>query len=160
MLITEDWTGAINYYRNLPFIRLNTEICDQISTRTLLIVGNMDPILTIENIVHSTEYVDKFYIKVISGAQHFPHQQKPDIVNEAILKFLRGATKLNVEKSPPKTMMSSLFGSLSDSGSKFRVYVLDTVHKRTSDVMGVIPNRVLYLGQTVSLNSSKVECKV
>ncbi|XP_017879345.2 epoxide hydrolase 4-like isoform X1 [Ceratina calcarata] len=156
----EDWTGAINYYRNLPFIRLNTETCDQISTRTLLVVGNMDPILTIENIVQSTEYVDKFHMKVISGAQHFPHQQKPDIVNEAILKFLMGATKLNAEKSPPKTIMSSLLGSLSNSGAKFRIYMLDAVHRRTSDVIGIIPNKVLYLGQTVSLNPTKIECKV
>lgn len=89
-LITEDWTGAINYYRNLPLIRLNTDTRDQISTRTLLIIGNMDPIVTIESVVQSSEYVEKFNVKVISEAQHFPHQQKPDTVNEAILKFFMG----------------------------------------------------------------------
>lgn len=87
-LITEDWTGAINYYRNLPFIRLNTDTCDQISTKTLLIIGNMDPIVTIESIVQSAEYIKNFNVKMISGAQHFPHQQKPDIVNEAIKLFM------------------------------------------------------------------------
>lgn len=50
----------------------------------------MDPIVTIESVVQSSEYVEKFNVKVISEAQHFPHQQKPDTVNEAILKFFMG----------------------------------------------------------------------
>lgn len=48
----------------------------------------MDPIVTIESIVQSAEYIKNFNVKMISGAQHFPHQQKPDIVNEAIKLFM------------------------------------------------------------------------
>lgn len=56
----------------------------------LLIVGNMDPFVTMESIVQSSEYVETSSVKVITGAQHFPHQEKPDVVNKAIVKFLLG----------------------------------------------------------------------
>lgn len=142
----EDWTGAINYYRNLPFIRLNTDSSEQICTRTLLIVGNKDPLVSIENIIQSSEYIEKFNVKVIAGAQHFPHQQKPNIVNTAILKFLVGSTSI-VEKSPPKNIMSSWFGSLSNT-VKYGNHMFDTVHKKTSGVVNVLPSKMFYLGQT------------
>lgn len=87
---TEDWTGPINYYRNLTFTRLNIDNGEQIDNKTLLIVGNMDPFVTIENIVQSCEYAEASSVKVIKGAQHFPHQEKPDAVNKAIIKFLIG----------------------------------------------------------------------
>ena len=144
----EDWTGAINYYRNLPFIRLNTDSCEQIYTRTLLLVGNADPLVTIESIVQSSEYVEKFSVKVISGAQHFPHQQKPDVVNKAILNFFMGGTS-NTEKTPPKSIMSSWLGSLSNT-VKYGNHMIDTVHKKTSGVVNVLPSKILYLGQTTS----------
>ena len=144
----EDWTGAINYYRNLPFIRLNTDSCEQIYTRTLLLVGNVDPLVTIESIVQSSEYVEKFSVKVISGAQHFPHQQKPDVVNKAILNFFMGGTN-NTEKTPPKSIISSWLGSLSNT-VKYGNHMIDTVHKKTSGVVNALPSKVLYLGQTTS----------
>ncbi|OAD56166.1 Epoxide hydrolase 4 [Eufriesea mexicana] len=144
----EDWTGAINYYRNLPFIRLNTDTCNQISTQTLLIIGNMDPIITVENIVQSSEYIEKFNVKVVLGAQHFPHQQKPTIVNQAILKFFMGTTR-HTEKSSPKNIMSSWLGSLSNT-VKYGNNMFDAVHKKTSGVVNVLPSKVLYLGQTTS----------
>ncbi|XP_076236572.1 epoxide hydrolase 4 [Calliopsis andreniformis] len=144
-----DWTGAINYYRNLPFIRLNTDSSEQIHVKTLLIIGNMDPLVTIEDIVQSSEYVEKFNVKVIQEAQHFPHQQKSDLVNKAILKFLMGTTN-NVEKKPqPKSIMSSWLGSLSNT-VKYGNYVFDTVHKKTSGVANVIPSKILYLGETAN----------
>ncbi|XP_076619273.1 epoxide hydrolase 4 isoform X1 [Colletes latitarsis] len=143
----EDWTGAINYYRNLPFIRLNTESSEQIYTRTLFIIGNMDPLVTIESIVQSSEYVEKFSVKIVSGAQHFPHQQKPDVVNKAILKFFMGTT--NIEKTPSKSIMSSWLGSLSNT-VKYSNHMFDTVHKKTSGVVNGLPSKVLYLGQTTS----------
>lgn len=84
----EDWTGPINYYRNFSFIKLN--ILNQIDNKTLLIVGNMDPFVTIETIIQSSEYIETSSVKVIPNAQHFPHQEKPDAVNKAIIKFLIG----------------------------------------------------------------------
>lgn len=56
----------------------------------LLIVGNTDPSVSLESIIQSSEYSARFNIKVITGAQHFPHQEKPDNVNNIILKFLNG----------------------------------------------------------------------
>ncbi|KZC07657.1 Epoxide hydrolase 4, partial [Dufourea novaeangliae] len=144
----EDWTGAINYYRNLPFIRLSTESNELIYTRTLLIIGNMDPLVTIENIVQSSEYVEKFNVKVISGAQHFPHQQKPDAVNKAILKFFMGTTN-TLEKTPPKGIMTSWLGSLSNT-VKYGNHMFDAVHKKTSGVVNVLPTKVLHSGQTTN----------
>ncbi|XP_076761310.1 epoxide hydrolase 4 isoform X2 [Xylocopa sonorina] len=145
----EDWTGAINYYRNLPFIRLNIDTCSQISTQTLLIIGNMDPIVAIENIVQSSEYIEKFYVKLIPQAQHFPHQQKPDIVNEAILKFFMGTTN-HIKKTSAKSR-SSWFTSLNLAETvKYGNHMFDAVHKRTNGILNVLPNKVLYLGQTTS----------
>jgi len=86
----EDWTGPINYYRTLPFMRLNTNNGQQIDNKTLLLVGNMDPLVTIENIIQSSEHVEVSRVKVIPETQHFPHQEKPDIVNKAIISFLIG----------------------------------------------------------------------
>ena len=74
----------------MPYIRLDTSNGQQIKTRTLLIVGNADPSVSLENIVQSTEFIETFNVKVVQGAGHFPHQEKPEIVNESIIKFLIG----------------------------------------------------------------------
>ncbi|XP_066591187.1 epoxide hydrolase 4-like [Prorops nasuta] len=143
----EDWTGPINYFRNLPFTRLNTD-CEQFYTRTLLIIGNLDPSVTIESIVQSSEYVEKFSVKVIKGARHFPHQEKPDIVNEALIKFLVG-TPSSLERNPTKNIMSSWLGSLS-STVKYGNQMFDTVHKKTNGVVSALPSKMLYLGHTTN----------
>lgn len=93
--LSEDWTGPINYFRNLPYTRLGTSNNQQIATRTLLIVGNSDPSVSLEDIVHSTEYVEYFNVKIVQGAGHFPHQEKPESVNESIIKFLVGKSFAN-----------------------------------------------------------------
>ncbi|XP_035720214.1 epoxide hydrolase 4-like isoform X3 [Vespa mandarinia] len=144
----EDWTGAINYYRNLPFTRLNMDVNEQLFTRTLLIVGNEDPSVTIESIVQSSEYVEKFNVKVITGAHHFPHQENPDAVNEAIIKFLIG-TLNNLEKSSSKSIMSSWLDSLS-STVKYGNQIVGAVHKKTNGVVNVLPNKILYLGNSTN----------
>ncbi|XP_043281644.1 epoxide hydrolase 4-like [Venturia canescens] len=144
---TEDWTGAINYYRNLPFTRLNMTTSEPICNQTLLIVGNLDPCLSLEKVVQSSEYLARFSIKVVTDAQHFPHQESPEIVNQTILKFLIGSTSMSLEKSPSKGIVSSWLGSLS-STVKYGNQMFDAVHKRTNGVVTALPNKVLYLGQT------------
>lgn len=144
----EDWTGAINYYRNLPYTRLNTEGWEQIRTRTLLVVGNMDPSVTIESIIQSSEYIEQFSVKIVNGGQHFPHQEKPDVVNKAITKFFLGATP-NIEKPLPKGVMSSWLGSLSNT-VKYGNHVFDVVYKKTNGVASVLPSKVLFLDHTTS----------
>lgn len=89
-IFIEDWTGPINYYRNLPFTRLNTDSGEQIDNKTLLLVGNMDPFITIESVIQSSEHVEVSRVKIIPEAQHFPHQEKSDAVNKEIIKFLIG----------------------------------------------------------------------
>lgn len=144
----EDWTGPINYYRNLPFTRLNIDNGAQIDSKTLLIVGNMDPFVTIESIIQSAEYVEISRVKIISEAQHFPHQEKPTAVNEAIIKFLIGTTyNLPPSKVASKSLVSSWLGSLSNT-VKYGNHVIDAMHKRTNDVVNVLPSKALYLGQT------------
>lgn len=98
----EDWTGPINYYRNLPFTRLNIDSGEQIDNKTLLLVGNMDPFVTIESIIQSAEHVEVSRVKVIPQTQHFPHQEKSDAVNKAIIKFLNGEFYFTCLKFPYK----------------------------------------------------------
>ncbi|XP_018402391.1 PREDICTED: epoxide hydrolase 4-like isoform X2 [Cyphomyrmex costatus] len=144
----EDWTGPINYYRNLPFARLNIDSGEQIDNKTLLLVGNMDPFVTIESIIQSAEHVEVSRVKVIPQAQHFPHQEKSDAVNKAIIKFLKGTTyNLALSKTPVKSLMSSWLGSLGNT-VKYGNQMIDAMHKRTNDIVNVLPNKALYLGQT------------
>ncbi|KAJ8681511.1 hypothetical protein QAD02_017303 [Eretmocerus hayati] len=145
----EDWTGPINYYRNLPYTRLAANNNQQIAARTLLIVGNADPSVSLESIVQSTEFVGRCSVKVVQEAAHFPHQEKPDAVNESIIKFLVGS--LAVEKMPSKSIVSSWLGSLGTT-VKYGNHVLDAVQKRTNGVVNglPLPNRVLYLRQTTT----------
>lgn len=144
----EDWTGPINYYRNLPFTRLNIDNGAQIDSKTLLIVGNMDPFVTIESIIQSAEHVEVSRVKIISEARHFPHQEKPTTVNEAIIKFLIG-TRCNSpsSKTASKSLVSFWLGSLGNT-VKYGNHVIDAVHKRTNDVINVLPSKALYFGQT------------
>lgn len=144
----EDWTGPINYYRNLPFTKLNTDNGEQIDNKTLLVIGNVDPLVTIENIIQSSEHVEVSRVKVISNAHHFPHQEKPEAVNKAIIKFLIGTTQ-NLEKASSKSIMSSWLGSLSNT-VKYGNQMIDAVHKRTNGVVNALPSKALYLGQTTS----------
>lgn len=141
----EDWTGPINYYRNLPYTRLGTNNNQQIAIRSLLIVGNSDPSVSLESIVQSTEYVEKFSVKVVSGAGHFPHQEKPELVNESIIKFLVGHPVL--EKTPSKSIVSSWLGSLSTT-VKYGNQMFSVVQKRTNGVVNGLPSKMLYLGHT------------
>lgn len=143
----EDWTGPINYCRTLPFTKLNTDSGGQIDNKVLLLVGNMDPLVTIENIIQSSEHVEVSRVKVIPETRHFPHQEKPDVVNKAIAKFLIGTTQKPPEITPAKGIVSSWLGSLSNT-VKYGNQVIDAVHKRTNNVVNVLPNKVLYLGQT------------
>lgn len=145
----EDWTGPINYYRKLPFTRLNIDNGEQIDNKTLLLVGNMDPFVTIESIIQSAEHVEVSRVTVIPEAQHFPHQEKSDAVNKAIVKFLIGTTSnMALSKTPAKSLVSSWLGGSLSTTIKYGNQMFDAVHKRTNDIVNVLPNKVLYLGQT------------
>ncbi|KAG8297112.1 hypothetical protein J6590_041420 [Homalodisca vitripennis] len=84
----EDWTGAINYYRNLPFCRVRASESCPVEVPCLLILGNQDFSVQLESVVRSTEYLSKYQLKIIDSAGHFPHQERPEEVNVMLLNFL------------------------------------------------------------------------
>lgn len=83
----------------------------------------MDPFVTIESIIQSSEHVEVSRVKVISGAQHFPHQEKSDAVNKAIIKFLIGEFYF-AHFSRIKFPYKKLYYLMDDNASISRVYVI------------------------------------
>ncbi|KAJ8929327.1 hypothetical protein NQ314_017999 [Rhamnusium bicolor] len=138
----EDWTGPINYYRNLPFLKINDDV-DHIQSSVILITGNKDKFVKLEGIIKSTEYCEKFYMKVIDGTEHFPHQEDPEMFNRVILKYVinKSAEKLtkHLERSPSKRIMEGLFGAVSNT-VRYGNSVIDNVQKRTNGVVNSIPS--------------------
>lgn len=146
----EDWTGPINYYRNLPFSRVNEE-SSQVSVPCLLLTGNKDQFVNLESLVKSTDYVQNFSLKIVEGAGHFPHQELPDTVNNMLLTFLV------VPELPPriekpvtsKGLVNRMFGAMS-STVKYGNQMVDVVQKKTNGVVSSLPTKALYFGQSTS----------
>lgn len=86
--LAEDWTGAINYYRNLPFSRVSASEDSPVDVPCLLIIGNQDSSVQLESIVRSAEYLSNYQLKIIDSVGHFPHQERPAEVNSLLLSFL------------------------------------------------------------------------
>ncbi|XP_026807036.1 epoxide hydrolase 4-like [Rhopalosiphum maidis] len=93
---TEDWTGAINYFRNLPFYRieprnsndsLNKEE-DMLQVPCLLITGSKDVSVQMESFIKSTEFLKTSTVRIIDNASHFPHQEQPKAVNDLLTWYL------------------------------------------------------------------------
>ncbi|XP_077293941.1 epoxide hydrolase 4-like [Arctopsyche grandis] len=83
----EDWTGPLNYFRNLMFCRV-PENCGFINTPILIITGNKDPQIPLEAIVRSSDWCTNATVKIIDGGGHFPHQEYSEQFNRHLLKFL------------------------------------------------------------------------
>eukprot|EP00090_Calanus_glacialis_P025823 TRINITY_DN40559_c0_g1_i1.p1 TRINITY_DN40559_c0_g1~~TRINITY_DN40559_c0_g1_i1.p1 ORF type:complete len:381 (-),score=94.52 TRINITY_DN40559_c0_g1_i1:60-1181(-) len=90
---TADWQGPINYFRNLPLADssvLREEGPRQsIPVEALLLVGNMDPEVSLELVSQSAEYVERFAMQIVNGAGHNPHQEQANVVNKHITKFIK-----------------------------------------------------------------------
>lgn len=86
--LAEDWTGAINYYRNLPFSRVSASQDSPVDVPCLLIIGNQDSSVQLESVVRSAEYLSNYQLKIIDSVGHFPHQERPAEVNSLLLSFL------------------------------------------------------------------------
>ncbi|XP_045482984.1 epoxide hydrolase 4-like [Harmonia axyridis] len=127
----EDWTGPINYYRNLPFNKISEDNNESLEVYTVLITGSNDKMLGLEAVVKSSDYCEKVRVKIVDGAGHFPHQEKPEAFNEVLLKFLRKKRKLN--KTPSQRLMEKMYGAVS-STVKLGNSVLDSVQKRSGVV--------------------------
>lgn len=150
----EDWTGPINYYRNLPFNKVSE--FSEINVSTILITGNKDKFVNLESVVKSTDYCEKFYMKIIEGAGHFPHQENPEMFNRIMLKYLQKRTISSkyLEKSPSKRLMDGLFDAVS-STVKYGNSVFDSVQKKTNGVVSSIPSIGLPLRYNGSTGSSE-----
>ncbi|KAL3279399.1 hypothetical protein HHI36_016909 [Cryptolaemus montrouzieri] len=125
----EDWTGPINYYRNLPFSKISEKSDQPMDVHTILMTGSQDTTATLESLVKSTDYCDRVHVKIVESAGHFPHQENPESFNEILMKFLK--RKKNSDKSPSKRLMDRMFGAVS-STVKYGNSVLDSVQKRSN----------------------------
>lgn len=145
----EDWTGPLNYYRNLPFKRIK-EKSPQTKVSTLLITGGCDKFVQLEGVVKSTDYCEKSSVKIIDDTGHFPHQEDPENFNRILLKYLKVKTDVErrYERSASRGLMDSLFGAVSGWNS----VLMDSVHKRTNGVVGNIPSLGLALSNASSKN--------
>lgn len=146
----EDWTGPINYYRNLPFNKISEKNNESLEVYTVLITGSNDKMLSLESVVKSSDYCEKVRVKIVDGAGHFPHQEKPEELNEILLKFLR--KKRKIVKTPSQRLIDRMFGAVS-STVKYGNSVLDSVQKRTSVV--AIPSMNILSSQ--ALDKGKLE---
>lgn len=137
---SEDWNGPINYYRNLPFYKIS-ENSEPVTVSSLLITGNKDQFIKLESVVKSTDFVEKFYVKIIDGTAHFPHQENPDMFNRNILKFLRvkSLSERTLDRPQSKGLMDRMLGAVSNT-VKYGNSVIDSVQKRTNGVVSSIPN--------------------
>lgn len=128
----DDWIGPLNYYRKLPFNRIETNN-NQIIVPTLLITGNQDQDVKLEGIVKSTDFCEKFVMKIVEGAGHFPHQENPDLFNRLLLKYLlvRPSKPNSADINLAKGIMDRMFGAVS-STVKYGNSMLDVVQKRTT----------------------------
>ncbi|CAG2062290.1 unnamed protein product, partial [Timema podura] len=143
-----DWTGPINYYRNLPFSRVH-EDGEPVRTPCLLLVGNKDEFVSLESVVKSTEYTDKFVLKIVEGGGHFPHQQLPEVVNKFLLAFLVVVHSPRQEKSPSRGLVNRMFDAVS-STVKYGNQMLDTVQRKKCNDENSLSARALYFGQSPS----------
>ncbi|XP_047104265.1 epoxide hydrolase 4-like isoform X1 [Schistocerca piceifrons] len=144
----EDWTGAINYFRNLPFQRISP-VCEPVKAPCMFITGNRDPCLTLESIVTSTEFTEKFLVKIVNEAGHYPHQEKPEVVNKMIISFLNvNESPEKVDKPVQKGLMDRMFGAVA-STVKYGNQMFDVVQK-TSNIVPGLQRKSSVLGQSAS----------
>jgi len=94
---SEDWTGAINYFRNLPFYRIVPRVNnslkfykeeDMLQLPCLLITGSKDESVQMESFIKSTEFLKTSTLRIVDNASHFPHQEQPQVVNNLLISFL------------------------------------------------------------------------
>ncbi|XP_026807034.1 epoxide hydrolase 4-like [Rhopalosiphum maidis] len=144
---TEDWTGAINYFRNLPFYRieprnsndsLNKEE-DMLQVPCLLITGSKDVSVQMESFIKSTEFLKTSTVRIIDNASHFPHQEQPKVVNDLLTSYLIRVKV--VQKELPRQNSSGIVGRMKDIVSSTVQYgntLKDSVQKRN-----ILPTTVM-----------------
>ncbi|XP_050306161.1 epoxide hydrolase 4-like [Anthonomus grandis grandis] len=141
----QDWTGPINYYRNLPFFKISEKL-EHIEIPVVLITGSKDQYVSLEGIIRSTEYCEKFRLKVIEDCGHFPHQENPEMFNSVLLKYITHKNTNEIKNiltySPSKRLINGLFGAVSNT-VKIGNSVIGSMQKKTNDVVNSIPSFTL-----------------
>ncbi|KAL5233260.1 hypothetical protein ACI65C_000670 [Semiaphis heraclei] len=136
---TEDWTGAINYFRNLPFYRIEPRSNNDSSNKEegmlqvpcLLITGSKDVSVQMESFIKSTEFLKTSTVRIIDNASHFPHQEQPNVVNDLLTSYL--VCVKAVQKELPQQNYGGLVGRMKDIVSSTVQYgntLKDSVQKR------------------------------
>jgi pimeloyl-ACP methyl ester carboxylesterase len=91
LYVAEGITPALNYYR-ANVLRLRPSSPSQmkldIEPRGLLIFGELDAFLMLENVPAALKYVKNLKGKIVKGANHFVQQDDPDTVNKYMREFL------------------------------------------------------------------------
>ncbi|XP_055603507.1 epoxide hydrolase 4-like [Uranotaenia lowii] len=110
---TDDWRGALNYYRNLVFFRVKEG--ETLQCPCLIITGNDDRFFKLESVVKSSDYCENFVIKIIEHSGHAPHQEMSTEFNSTLLKFLIGKRMLartadNNATTPTRGLVGRVFG--------------------------------------------------
>ncbi|XP_008472705.2 epoxide hydrolase 4-like [Diaphorina citri] len=128
----EDWTGPLNYFRNLPFNRLKTasstksEI-NKVKVPVLLLTGSADNCVSLESIVRSTDFAEQFKLKIIDNSSHYPHQQQPDQVNNLLLNFLIDEDQVDSKQVNQQTgLVGKMYGAVSNTvkyGNHYKMYL-------------------------------------
>ncbi|KAL1454913.1 hypothetical protein WDU94_009042 [Cyamophila willieti] len=143
----EDWTGPLNYFRNLPFNRLKNasstgKEINKVKVPTLLLTGSTDSCVSLESIVRSTDFVEQFTLKIVDKSSHYPHQQQPDQVNRLLLNFLIDEDQLDSKQVPQQTgLVGKMYGAVTNT-VKYGNQVIENVQKTTNNVV----SKAFYFG--------------
>lgn len=139
----DDWTGPLNYYRNLPLSKIS-EPLKQVQVPVVLVVGSKDPFVHLETVVKSTEFCETFRLQIVDDCGHFPHQENQQAFNSLLVKHLVDSRRSSAVDggsvtSPSKRLISGLFGAVSNT-VKYGNTVIGNVQKKTNDVVNSIPS--------------------
>jgi len=86
-----DFTGPINYYRNLRSTLLaNAVDLPKIKVPVLIIWGTEDHALGVELATTSSQHCENCTVKFVKGASHWIQQDSHAVVNQYINQFLEG----------------------------------------------------------------------
>ncbi|XP_060524172.1 epoxide hydrolase 4-like [Cylas formicarius] len=133
----EDWSGPINYYRNLAFSKIDDE--REIAVPVIVIYGSNDKVVDLRGVVKSTEFCTHFRIKIVDGCGHFPHQENPEAFNNILLKYLsEPKTNKNTAEPHSTRLLNGFLGAVSNT-VKYGTSVIGTVQKKTNGVVNSIP---------------------
>merc|ERR1712062_416012 len=131
-----DWTGPINYYRNLDlsdYGQMDT-LSDKMSSQveTLLIVGNEDTDVSLDLITKSAQIPERCAVHIVNGGGHFPHQEQPSYCNKIIYRFIQEFDDKSKGTQTNKPLEEEIMNNNDDEGSSlYQMSVGKLMHLRS-----------------------------